>query len=193
MDEFVIYDDLVKSHLPKQAPDRVFGLQNTPSFRTLLDSSARPEIRTAPDDTVSDLITSTPFKTEGDPLLFPFLVLEAKSESSSRGSEAILTQSFFPIRALLKLQNDLRSYSPKGEIKWEPLVWFLASRGDNWKLYCGTVVKGENEEPTKYVSSPRVIGLLKQHESNISTDIFATRKQHSYGQGPFCVRMMHYN
>lgn len=159
MDEFVIYDDLVKSHLPKQAPDRVFGLQNTPSFQTLLDSSARPEIRKAPDNIVSDLITSTPFKTEADPLLFPFLVLEAKSESSSRGSEAILTQSFFPIRALLKLQDDLRSFY-KGEVKFEPLVWFFASRGDNWKLYCGTVVKEENEAPTKYVSSPNLIGLL---------------------------------
>lgn len=154
MGEFVVYDDLVKSNIPKQGPDRVFGLLNTTSFQSLLDSPARPDIQTRPDDTVSDLIKSTPFKTETDPLLFPFLVLEAKSESSSRGFDAILTQTFFPIRALLKLQDDLRLYVPEGEPAFEPLVWFLASRGDAWRLYCGTVVKGENGDPTKYVSYP---------------------------------------
>ena len=112
----------------------------------------RPDIRRGPDDTITDLLKATPFKTQADPLLFPFLVLEAKSESSSRGFEAILTQTFFPIRALLQLQDDLRSYVPEGEKAFEPLVWFLASRGDAWRLYCGTVVKGENGEPTKYVS-----------------------------------------
>lgn len=153
-DEFVIYDDLVKSHLSKQGPDRVFGLQNTQSFDSLLSSPVRPGIQKRPDDTVADLLKTTPFKTQADPLLFPFLVLEAKSESSSRGFEAILTQTFFPIRALLQLQDDLRSYVPEGEEAFEPLVWFLASRGDAWRLYCGTVVKGENREPTKYVSIP---------------------------------------
>jgi hypothetical protein len=112
----------------------------------------QPDIRRGPDDTVTDLLKATLSKTQAHPLLFPFLGLEAKSESSSRGFEAILTQTFFPIRALLQLQDDLRSYIPEGEEAFEPLVWFRASRGDAWRVYCGTVVKGENGEPTKYVS-----------------------------------------
>ncbi|EED23748.1 hypothetical protein TSTA_071450 [Talaromyces stipitatus ATCC 10500] len=159
-DEFVIYDDLVKSHLPKQGPDRVFGLQNTQSFDSLLSSPVRPDIQKRPDDTVSNLLKTTPFKTQADLLLFPFLVLEAKSESSSRGFEAILTQTFFPIRTLLQLQDDLRLYVPEGEEAFEPLVWFLASRGDAWRLYCGTVLKGGNGEPTKYETTMLWAGSL---------------------------------
>jgi hypothetical protein len=188
---FSIYDDLVKSHLPKQSPDRVYGLQNTRRFRSLLDSSARPDLQTRPDDTVSDLVRSTPFKTDTDPLLFPFLVLEAKSNSSSRDFEAILTQTFFPIRALLKLQDDLRLYVPEGEATFEPLVWFLASRGYIWRLYCGTVVKGENGEPTKYVSSSIVICKANSHARIYSANILATRKRPFYGKVLSWTKMMH--
>jgi hypothetical protein len=183
VDKFFTYDDIIKSHLPKQAPDRVFGLQNTPSFDSLLESPARPDIQKRPDDTVADLLKTTPFKTQENPLLFPFLVLEAKSESSSRGFEEILTQSFFPIRALLQLQDDLRSYVPEGETAFEPLVWFLASRGDIWRLYCGTVVKGENGDPTKYVSIPiRQLSPCKHGERNCLPDTVTPRKQPYYGE-----------
>lgn len=74
-DEFVIYDDLVKSHLPKQGPDRVFGLQNTQSFDSLLSTPVRSDIQKRPGDTVADLLKATPFKTQADPLFSLFRCL----------------------------------------------------------------------------------------------------------------------
>jgi hypothetical protein len=52
---------------------------------------------------VGETIRTSPFKEGVEPLLFPFLVLEAKSEKSSNGFEDIQTQTAFPILALLKL------------------------------------------------------------------------------------------
>lgn len=154
--EFVIYDDLVKSQLPKQGPDRVFGLQNTANFDTLLSSPVRSDLAKTPGDTIADSIKTTPFKTQADPLLFPFLVLEAKSEASASGFDAILVQSSFPIRALLKMQDDLRSNVSEVEGSFDPLVWFLASRGDAWRVYSGYITKGKNGEPITYVSRSRL-------------------------------------
>ncbi|QKX59465.1 uncharacterized protein TRUGW13939_06599 [Talaromyces rugulosus] len=148
--EFVIHEDLIKSQLPKQGPDRVFGLQNTRSFDKLLSSPVRPDLANTPGDTIADILKTTPFKTQADPLLFPFLVLEAKSEGSASGFDAILVQSSFPIRALLKMQDNLRSNVSGVEGAFSPLVWFLASRGDAWRVYCGHITKGNNEEPAKY-------------------------------------------
>ncbi|KAL2837237.1 hypothetical protein BJY01DRAFT_237950 [Aspergillus pseudoustus] len=105
---FVVCDELLRSQLPKQGPDR------------------------HPEDTISDILKTSPFKSEADPLLFPFLLLEAKSETSSSGFDAIQVQSAFPIYALLKIQEELRCCVDwqSGEERFEPLVWFLASRGD---------------------------------------------------------------
>ncbi|KAL2817961.1 hypothetical protein BDW59DRAFT_152285 [Aspergillus cavernicola] len=150
--EFVVYDELLRSQLPKQGPDRVLGLQNTRNLDNLLTSPVRPDLAKHPDNTVSDILRTTPFKSETDPLLYPFLLLEAKSEASSSGFDAIQVQSAFPIHALLKLQEELRSHvdwSP-GEERFEPLVWFLASRGDQWRVYASHVDNGADDEPPKY-------------------------------------------
>ncbi|GAQ05025.1 hypothetical protein ALT_2346 [Aspergillus lentulus] len=150
--EFVVYDELLRSQLPKQGPDRVLGLQNTRNLDSLLQSPVRPDLAKQQDDIVSDILKTTPFKSQADPLLFPFLLLEAKSETSSSGFDAIQVQSAFPIYALLKLQEELRSYvdwSP-GEERFEPLVWFLASRGDQWKVYGAHLDKGADGDPTRY-------------------------------------------
>ncbi|KAL4993507.1 hypothetical protein BDV10DRAFT_189895 [Aspergillus recurvatus] len=150
--EFVVYDELLRSQLPKQGPDRVLGLQNTRNLDNLLMSPVRPDLAKHPDDTVSDILRSTPFKSDADPLLYPFLLLEAKSEAGSSGFDAIQVQSAFPIRALLNLQEELRSRVdwPPGEEGYEPLVWFLASRGDQWRVYASYVGNGADDKPTKY-------------------------------------------
>ncbi|KAF7179454.1 hypothetical protein CNMCM7691_008387 [Aspergillus felis] len=150
--EFVVYDELLRSQLPKQGPDRVLGLQNTRNLDSLLLSPVRPDLAKQRDDTVSDILKTTPFKSQADPLLFPFLLLEAKSETSSSGFDAIQVQSAFPIYALLKLQEELRSYVDwsSGEERFEPLVWFLASRGDQWKVYGAHLENGADGGPTKY-------------------------------------------
>ncbi|KAE8373695.1 hypothetical protein BDV26DRAFT_296687 [Aspergillus bertholletiae] len=121
--EFVVYDDLLKSQLPKQAPDRVIGLQCTKNFDNLLSSPIRSDLANSEDDVASDILQVTPFQSQADPLLFPFLLLEAKSETSPSGFDAILVQLAFPIYTLLRLQEDLRSsvvWTP-GEEGFEPL------------------------------------------------------------------------
>ncbi|KAJ5274021.1 hypothetical protein N7478_009146 [Penicillium angulare] len=132
-EEFVIYDDILRSQLEKQGPDRVYGLKNTGNFDSLLSSSAPPELANEPGDTIGDIIKHKPFDSDTDPLLFPFLLLEAKSESSNNGFDDIQIQSAFPIRALLKLQGDLQASSSIPDPCMAPLVWFLACRGDAWK------------------------------------------------------------
>ncbi|KAI9044025.1 putative acid phosphatase [Aspergillus affinis] len=131
--EFVVYDELVRSQLPKQAPDCVVGLQNTKNFDTLLSSPVRPEIARDEDDTVSDIL---------------------QSETSPNGFDAIQVQSAFPINALLQLQEGLRSYvnCSSGENSFEPLVWFLGFRGDAWRIYASHLVRGADGKPTQYVS-----------------------------------------
>lgn len=59
------------------------------------------------DTTLGELVRSSPFKDGIEPLLFPFLILEAKSGKSSSGFREIQMQTAFPIFALLKLQQDL--------------------------------------------------------------------------------------
>ncbi|KAL4904045.1 hypothetical protein BDW74DRAFT_185747 [Aspergillus multicolor] len=151
-EEFVVYDELLRSQLPKQGPDRVLGLQNTRNFDHLLQCRVRQEIAKRPDDTISDILKTSPFKSEADPLLFPFLLLEAKSETSSSGFDAIQVQSAFPIYALLKLQEELQCCVDwqAGEERFEPLVWFLACRGDQWRVYASHLDTAANGKPTNY-------------------------------------------
>jgi len=151
--ELILHDHTLRSELPKQEPDRIYGLQATRNFEDLLSRSMpRTSTRTDP-TTVGDLVRSSPFKAESDPLLFPFLVLEAKSESSSNGFDDIQTQTAFPIWALLKLQEDLQLHMADAESCFDPLVWFLASRGDAWRVYGCHLTRGVNNEPTRYVGN----------------------------------------
>ncbi|KAL9132260.1 MAG: hypothetical protein Q9175_006564 [Cornicularia normoerica] len=53
-------------------------------------------------------IRITPFKQGGEPLLFPFLILEAKSAKGD-DFDSIQKQTAFPIRTLLQMQADLRN------------------------------------------------------------------------------------
>ncbi|KAJ5417461.1 uncharacterized protein N7487_001011 [Penicillium crustosum] len=149
-EEFILYEGILRSELKKQGPDRVYGLKNTRNLDSLLSSLAPPELANEPGDTVADVIKHTPFSSDVDPLLFPFLLLEAKSESSNSGFDAIQIQSAFPIRALLKLQEDLQSNSPISDPAMAPLVWFLACRGDAWRVYGAYLAPGQNESPTFY-------------------------------------------
>ena len=119
---------------------------------------------TSPDDqgySVGECIRTSPFKEGTEPLLFPFLVLEAKAEKSSNGFVDIQTQTMFPVRALFKLQEDLQLEMLKSqqdlrdemvdttENDLGPLVWFFANRGDSWRVY-GCYIT--DDQPPHYVS-----------------------------------------
>jgi hypothetical protein len=73
---------------------------------------------------------------DADSASYPFLVIEAKKEHEASGFRAIEAQTAFPIRRFLKLQLALRTES---KVEHDPLVWFLAFRGDEGRLYAGAL------------------------------------------------------
>ena len=79
----------------------------------------------------------SPFK-EGF-TLYPFLIVEAKSEKGGPGFDSIERQSALAIRTCLRLQVDLASESHE---HLRPMVWFLGFQGDEWRLYCA-IPKGD--------------------------------------------------
>jgi hypothetical protein len=145
----IIHDPVLRSQLrKKKAPDRVYGLQMTNNFEMLLSTSLASTISNGPDTTLGEIVRSCPFKEGVEPLLFPFLILEAKSEKSSNGFNDIQAQTAFPILALLKLQEDLLAKATDSHLADGPLTWFFANRGDAWRVYGCCVSDGE---PITYV------------------------------------------
>jgi len=150
----VVHDNTVGVELSKlkQEPDRVFGLRLTRNFQDILSRPVPSSSDRSGYTTVGQLIRTSPFKSEGDPLLFPFLILEAKKESNSNGFEDIQAQTAFPVWSLLRLQEQLQSNLAEDKCRFDPLVWFLANRGDVWRVYGCYVTKSANNESTRYVS-----------------------------------------
>ncbi|KAL2811731.1 hypothetical protein BDW59DRAFT_155482 [Aspergillus cavernicola] len=126
VEEFVRHDGL-RVELRERRPDRVYGLRVTRIFNHYLSRIMDTG------QTVEESVRTTPFKPATDPLIFPFLLLEAKSDSAKDRFEDGMVQSAPPIQALLQLQEGLKSNAP-GDSRFAPLVWYLASRGDEWRV-----------------------------------------------------------
>ena len=109
--------------------------------------------------TVEESIRTTPFKPATDRLIFPFLLLEAKSDGAKDRFEDGMVQSAHPIQILLQLQEGLKLNAP-GESRFAPFVWYLASRGDEWRIYATYTTSNQRGE-TEYVNRvyPSVAGL----------------------------------
>ncbi|KAJ5726140.1 uncharacterized protein N7483_007497 [Penicillium malachiteum] len=116
-----------------EAPDRVYGLKQTDNFKLLLDSDDRRGAGTTPSRSLYETLEVSPFEPEGEPLLYPFLVMEAKSSKGADRREVNM-QTAFVIRRLLNVQLGLKEATGE-ESQWEsgPLVWFLAWRGEIWE------------------------------------------------------------
>lgn len=117
-------------------PDRIFGLFQSRTIKSLL---RKPDQRHAvPSKTVRQAVRTTPFRKDGQPIVFPFLVMEAKSEKSARSFSDIDMQTAFAIRELVLLQEGLESAaSGVGHPGWDaaPLVWYFSYRGEQWRLH----------------------------------------------------------
>jgi hypothetical protein len=83
-------------YTPKQQPDRIYGLQQTENFKKLLLQPLAADSTNSPATTLRDTIRVSPFKEENDPLIFPFLVLEAKSEIARAGLTPSKLKPHFP-------------------------------------------------------------------------------------------------
>ncbi|KAF2160208.1 hypothetical protein M409DRAFT_60128 [Zasmidium cellare ATCC 36951] len=95
-------------------PDRVYGLSRTGSFDLFGDRLGK----------------YSPFF--GKHTIFPFMVVEAKSDKSEDGFHVIEQQTALSIRTCLKIQTSLEIESNRN---LDPLVWFFGFRGDVWRLY----------------------------------------------------------
>ena len=141
----VEHEELVQLILARQQhPDRIYGLRQTSSFEEALYSPSKRHRR--PDGRpvrVGETVRYTPFKQFGEPLLFPFLILEAKS-AKGEDFETIQKQTAFPIRTL-------RSEC-KEQVTWQggPLVWFLSNKGEDWRVAACFVDKTDGQ--ISYVS-----------------------------------------
>jgi hypothetical protein len=79
-------------------------------------------------ETLWETANSTVLNHKGNALLFPFLVIEAKSRNGA-SFDACNTQTALPIMKRLRIQEDLQA---KSQIKLEyggPLLWYVAYRG----------------------------------------------------------------
>ena len=128
----------------------MYGLRETTAF----DKALRASVGDDTSNALGDIIDTSPFEYISDPLLFPFMILEAKSEKGD-GFAAIEKQTAFSIRTLLKLQYDLHSKTDiEGKRRRGPLVFFLSNRGEEWKVAGAfTDKKGKS---VQYVSIPKL-------------------------------------
>lgn len=114
--------------LPKQRPDRTFGLKETDNIRSFLD---HPWTSTK----IRDRVETTPFKRHLKALHFPFLIIEAKSGTAQESFADIQMQTALPLRSLLDLQSGLSTHAKANAPRLTPFVWFLGYKGSDWKIY----------------------------------------------------------
>ncbi|KAL2127143.1 hypothetical protein VTI74DRAFT_11257 [Chaetomium olivicolor] len=129
-EDMVIHPPDLERQLPQaQRPDRVYGLRQTRNIEGLMLK------RLSDDAFLEDLLHKQPHSTLGEALLFPFLVVEAKSGTASDDWHSIRLQTAFPIYTYLNTQQSLRLATAQ-KSKWTsgPLVWFFMSKGDDWRV-----------------------------------------------------------
>ncbi|KAI9766384.1 MAG: hypothetical protein M1839_004916 [Geoglossum umbratile] len=136
-DELILYGHDLASQVRDRKPDRIYGLQQTNNFEKELGKRAQMVhhlANAASTQRVMDTIESTPLQGRGDPLIFPFLIAEAKSAEGG-GFAACGLQTAFPIWKLLKIQEQLEATTGRGlREQGGPLVWYVAYRGENWRI-----------------------------------------------------------
>ena len=170
-DEFICHNylltfDIEPSEFPKRKPDLVYGLRQTPNFLDKLSKSAKflqdgvkADILKSVAEAlqvevahllIRDVLITTPHQTIGEPLLFPFLVAEAKSNDGSGFHKAGI-QSAVPCCVLLEGQERLQHCTKPFLELGGAVVWYVAYRGEEWRV-SGAFVLPESGENT-YVSA----------------------------------------
>ncbi|KAL5001181.1 hypothetical protein BDV10DRAFT_182743 [Aspergillus recurvatus] len=122
--------DLTQRLPQEQRPDHIYGLRQTRNFENLLLA------RLPSGEYVGDKLSRQPHADLGEPMLFPFLVVEAKAGNAADDWLSICLQTAFPIYTYLNTQQSLR-LATGHRSRWTsgPLVWFFVSRGEDWRLY----------------------------------------------------------
>lgn len=137
-DETVRHEPAVAARLGKkiQQPDRIFGLRQTRNIQNLLNDTRKDQRSPGINarllhEELDPSPIDQPLCQLGDELLYPFLVLEAKSSTADCDWYSIQLQTAFPIRTFLQTQHRLKNAARSQQ---SPLVWFLANRGEDWRV-----------------------------------------------------------
>ncbi|RDL38191.1 Uncharacterized protein BP5553_05624 [Venustampulla echinocandica] len=138
-DEFIIHGGEAHYDLRPRKPDRVYGLQQTKFFAQALQViTAAIQDRVTEEGELEENFKAfqfTPFEERARPLIFPFLISEAKTERGD-SFDACERQTAFPIWTLLRMQEVLQARSNQRLTEQGgSLVWFFANRGEEWRLY----------------------------------------------------------
>lgn len=96
------------------------------------------------EDAGDGTLNTSPFGRDREPLHFPFLVLEAKSEKGPDTFGSTEIQTAFPIMTLLRLQADLLQTAGEHSAWPGPLVWFFSNKGEQWRVAVGVVETADN-------------------------------------------------
>lgn len=129
-------------------PDRIQGLQRTANFETLLRTPYAHDYPNEPDKLVEDVVKSSVNPLSGgDPLLFPFLVHEAKSAKSCQDFKYRETQSAFPIKNALELQSKFRDTRQHNRYPWWTVG--VVSRQPGRSLACLCGIRSRRERRAK--------------------------------------------
>ncbi|KAF3940404.1 hypothetical protein ABW19_dt0203441 [Dactylella cylindrospora] len=129
-DDKVIHPADLREKLPQeQRPDRIYGLRQTRNLEDLLYQPL------GNGTFLNDTLPQPHYCDSGEPMLFPFLVVEAKAGNAPDDWPSIQLQTAFPIYTYLKTQQTLKAATSQ-KSRWHsgPLVWFFMSRGDDWRL-----------------------------------------------------------
>lgn len=97
--------------IPKLEPDRVFGINRIGAVEEYTK--------------VLPLVRHSPFRSAPH-ILYPFLVIEAKSGPGAAECSDVDQQTAFPLRTCLMLQEKLRLKHPP--------VWYMQYKGNEWRL-----------------------------------------------------------
>jgi hypothetical protein len=168
--QYIYHDDEVAEIIPNgEKPDRAYGLRYTQRLKRVLRAVSAesgqtdkylarfsPYPRARKEATTE---ANSKGRSTKNPLLFPFLVLESKSESSGVEHHAIFRQTAFAIRSFLKIQYDLWT-STVGERTWGtggPFVWFLSQKGVDWRVEGAYIhnIKARSLSDLQYVCAAR--------------------------------------
>jgi hypothetical protein len=146
-----------------ERPDLIYGFVETRRFREALNK--------LPAESENEIQYRSFVKSASYPIIFPFLVCEAKSEQSTDSFRDIEDQTMFTIHTLLKIQEELQNESAKHGISPPtcPMVWFFAYRGANWRIYiCYTEKdkKGNSRYVSRTQSREMTILGLQAHSVN---------------------------
>ncbi|CAJ2509175.1 Uu.00g142010.m01.CDS01 [Anthostomella pinea] len=135
----VSHDLATRAKLKKkfEKPDKVYGLRQVGTLLKLL----RAKVGDDESCTLEERLNPTLFPHDLKPQVFPFLLLEAKSQDHA-SFERIDNQTGLMIHKCLAIQQRLRD-ATSSVSQWiaGPLCWYISSIGASWRIAAGYAVE----------------------------------------------------